>query len=167
VRELAGKTAFLTGGASGIGFALGRAFAEAGMKVTLADIETDALAAAVTSLHDFGPDVRGVTCDVADSASVEHAARASYEAFGNVHVVCNNAGVVGGSGIDNILLDNWRRCSTSTSWESFTASDARSGDEGAPLPSSCTSLPSFCRPLTLYCPPIRAAELLHARITRC
>src|SRR5713101_4951396 len=92
MRELAGKTAFVTGGASGIGFALGVAFAQAGMKVMLADIETDALAAAVKSLDNFGSDVRGVTCDVADPLSVEHAARASYEAFGNVHVVCNNAG---------------------------------------------------------------------------
>jgi NAD(P)-dependent dehydrogenase (short-subunit alcohol dehydrogenase family) len=108
MRELAGKTAFVTGGASGIGLALGRAFTEAGMKVMLADIETDALAAAVNSLRDFGPDVRGVTCDVADPDRVERAAKASYEAFGNVHVVCNNAGVAGGSGIDNISLDNWR-----------------------------------------------------------
>lgn len=108
MRELAGKTAFVTGGASGIGFALGRVFAEAGMKIILADIETDALAAAVESLRDIGPDVRGVTCDVADPLSVERAAEASYEAFGNVHVVCNNAGVGGGSGIDDISLDNWR-----------------------------------------------------------
>jgi NAD(P)-dependent dehydrogenase (short-subunit alcohol dehydrogenase family) len=70
MRELAGKAAFVTGGASGIGFALGRAFASAGMKVMLADIETEALAAAVKSLHDVGPDVRGVTCDVADPLSV-------------------------------------------------------------------------------------------------
>jgi NAD(P)-dependent dehydrogenase (short-subunit alcohol dehydrogenase family) len=108
MRELAGKTAFVSGGASGIGFALGRAFAEAGMKVMLADIETDALAAAVKSLRKFGPDVRGVTCDVADPVSVERAAKASYEAFGNVHVVCNNAGVAGGGGIDNISIDTWR-----------------------------------------------------------
>jgi NAD(P)-dependent dehydrogenase (short-subunit alcohol dehydrogenase family) len=108
MRELAGRTAFVTGGASGIGFALGRAFAEARMKVMLADIETDALAAAVKRLQDFAPDVRGVTCDVADAVSVERAARASYEAFGNVHVICNNAGVAGGSGIDNISLDTWR-----------------------------------------------------------
>jgi NAD(P)-dependent dehydrogenase (short-subunit alcohol dehydrogenase family) len=108
MRELAGKTAFVTGGASGIGFALGRAFAEAGMKVVLADIETDALAAAVNSLRDLTPDVRGVTCDVADPVSVERAAKASYDAFGNVHVVCNNAGVGGGSGIENISLDTWR-----------------------------------------------------------
>src|SRR5260370_36493193 len=108
MRELAGKTAFVTGGAGGIGFALGQAFAQAGMKVMLADIETDALAAAVKSLHHIGPDIRGVSCDVADRVSVERAAEASYEAFGNIHVVCNNAGVAGGSGIDNISLDNWR-----------------------------------------------------------
>ena len=108
MQELAGKTAFVTGAASGIGFALSRAFAEAGMKVMLADIETDALTAAVESLRDFAPNVRGVGCDVADSASVERAAKASYEAFGNVHVVCNNAGVGGGSGIDTISLDTWR-----------------------------------------------------------
>ncbi len=108
MRKVAGKTAFVTGGASGIGFALGRAFAEAGMQVMLADIETDALAAAVKSLHDLAPDVCGVTCDVADPGSIEHAAKASFEAFGNVHVVSNNAGVGGGSGIDNISLDTWR-----------------------------------------------------------
>jgi len=108
MRKLAGKTAFVTGGAGGIGFALGRAFAEAGMKVMLADIETDALAAAVNSLRNSGPDVRGVLCDVADPSSVERAAEASYQAFGNVHVVCNNAGVAAAGGIDNISLDNWR-----------------------------------------------------------
>jgi NAD(P)-dependent dehydrogenase (short-subunit alcohol dehydrogenase family) len=108
MRELAGKTAFVTGGAGGIGLALGRAFAESGMKVMLADIETEALAAAVKSLHNSGPDVRGVLCDVADPVSVERAAEASYQAFGNVHVVCNNAGVAGGGGIEAISLDSWR-----------------------------------------------------------
>jgi NAD(P)-dependent dehydrogenase (short-subunit alcohol dehydrogenase family) len=108
MRDFAGKTAFVTGGASGIGLALGRAFAEAGMKVMLADIETDALATAVKNLHNFAPDVRGVLCDVTDPKNVERAAEAAYEAFGNVHVVCNNAGVGGGSGIDDISLDDWR-----------------------------------------------------------
>jgi NAD(P)-dependent dehydrogenase (short-subunit alcohol dehydrogenase family) len=108
MQELAGKTAFVTGGASGIGLALGRAFAQAGMKVMLADIEAEALAAAVKSLEDFSPDVRGVVCDVTDPVSVEQAAKASYEAFGKVHVVCNNAGVAAGGGIDTISLDNWR-----------------------------------------------------------
>src|SRR5215472_297097 len=74
----------------------------------LADIESDALAAAVKSLENLGPDIRGVTCDVADVASVERAAKKSYEAFGKVRVVCNNAGVGGLGGIDNTSLENWR-----------------------------------------------------------
>jgi NAD(P)-dependent dehydrogenase (short-subunit alcohol dehydrogenase family) len=108
MRELTDKTAFVTGGASGIGLALSRAFAQAGMKVMLADIETGALDAAVSSLHASGQNARGVICDVSDPESVEGAARATFQAFGNVHVVCNNAGVAGGGGIDTISLDNWR-----------------------------------------------------------
>lgn len=109
MQDLRGKAAFVTGGASGIGFALGRAFAEAGMKVMLADIEADALASAVEDLRAAGlPDALGVGCDVSDAASVERAAQATCKAFGNVHVVCNNAGVGGGSGLDNIALDTWR-----------------------------------------------------------
>jgi NAD(P)-dependent dehydrogenase (short-subunit alcohol dehydrogenase family) len=108
IRELTGKAAFVTGGASGIGFALGRTFAEAGMKVILADIEKDALGAAVESLHSFESDVRGVACDVTDPGSVERAAEAAHDAFGNIHVLCNNAGVTGREGIDDISLDNWR-----------------------------------------------------------
>ncbi|MGY2907830.1 SDR family NAD(P)-dependent oxidoreductase [Bradyrhizobium sp. URHC0002] len=108
MRELAGKTAFVTGGAAGIGLALGRAFAQSGMKVMLADIEADALQAAVKSLQEISPDISGTICDVADAASVERAAQASFDAFGHVHVVCNNAGVAAGGGIDHISLDNWR-----------------------------------------------------------
>ncbi|HEY1836292.1 MAG TPA: SDR family NAD(P)-dependent oxidoreductase [Rhizomicrobium sp.] len=108
MRELSGKTAFVTGGASGIGFALGNAFARTGMKVMLADIEADALNSAVKGQRDCGLDVRGVVCDVTDPASVARAAAATYKAFGNVHVVCNNAGVAGGGGIDDIALDTWR-----------------------------------------------------------
>jgi len=108
MREFAGKTAFVTGGAGGIGLALGRAFAQAGMKVMLADIEADALQAAVKSLREISPDIGGTICDVADAASVERAAQAAFDAFGKVHVVCNNAGVAAGGGIDHISLDNWR-----------------------------------------------------------
>jgi NAD(P)-dependent dehydrogenase (short-subunit alcohol dehydrogenase family) len=108
MREFVGKTAFVTGGAAGIGLALGRAFAQSGMKVMLADIEADALQAAVKSLQEISPDISGTICDVAEAASVERAAQAAFDAFGNVHVVCNNAGVAAGGGIDHISLDNWR-----------------------------------------------------------
>src|SRR3954469_12791847 len=104
----AGKTAFVTGGASGIGLALGRAFAQAGMNVMLADIEADALREAAESLSAIRPKVRTVSCDVADQESVDSAAQATIEAFGKVHVVCNNAGVAAAGGIDAISLDNWR-----------------------------------------------------------
>jgi len=108
MRDFAGKTAFVTGGAEGIGLALGRAFAQSGMKVMLADIGADALQAAVKSLREISPDISGTICDVADAASVERAAQAAFDAFGKVHVVCNNAGVAAGGGIDHISLDNWR-----------------------------------------------------------
>jgi NAD(P)-dependent dehydrogenase (short-subunit alcohol dehydrogenase family) len=108
MKDLVGKTAFVTGGANGIGLALGQAFAEAGMNVMLADIEQTALATAVEGLRHHGSKVRGITCDVADADSVEKAAAETFEIFGNVHVLCNNAGVAGGSGIDDISLNTWR-----------------------------------------------------------
>ena len=108
MRELAGKAAFVTGAASGIGLAMATAFAREGMKVMLADAETGALDKAVDALRGGGADVHGVVCDVADPSSVDRAAEASFRAFGNVHVVCNNAGVAAGGGIDQISVDDWR-----------------------------------------------------------
>ena len=81
MRELAGKAAFVTGGASGIGLAMATAFAREGMKVMLADVEPLALDRAVDALRGSGADVRGVVCDVADPASVDRAAEAAFGAF--------------------------------------------------------------------------------------
>ena len=108
MQDLVGKTEVVTGGASGVGLALGRAFAEAGMNVMIADIEANALAVAVESLRSIGPDVRGVECDVTYPASMERAADTTQDAFGNVHVLCNNAGVAAGSGVDNLSIETWR-----------------------------------------------------------
>lgn len=108
MQDLTGKTAFITGGASGIGFAMAQAFVTKGMKVMLADIEAEPLDAAVAKLKEITPHVRGVQCDVADFNSVDRAARETFEAFGNVHIVCNNAGVGGDGSVDNISLDTWR-----------------------------------------------------------
>jgi NAD(P)-dependent dehydrogenase (short-subunit alcohol dehydrogenase family) len=103
------KAAFVTGGASGIGLALGRALAEAGARVMLADVEERALDDAVAGLNGGNlPEVRGIICDVRDYAAVERAAQAAIDAFGKVHVVCNNAGVGGRSGADGISLQDWR-----------------------------------------------------------
>jgi NAD(P)-dependent dehydrogenase (short-subunit alcohol dehydrogenase family) len=108
MRDFAGKTAFVTGGASGIGLSMGYAFAEAGMRVMLADIEAKPLEQAVAAFKGNLPEVRGVVCDVRDYAAVERAAQLTLEAFGKVHVVCNNAGVTGASGAENISLQDWR-----------------------------------------------------------
>jgi NAD(P)-dependent dehydrogenase (short-subunit alcohol dehydrogenase family) len=108
MREFKGKTAFVTGGASGIGLAMVKAFAENGMNVMLADVEPNALDAALKDLNQYGNHVRGVACDVADPDSVERAAQASFAAFGKVHILCNNAGVAAGSGIDTISVESWR-----------------------------------------------------------
>ncbi|WFU59316.1 SDR family NAD(P)-dependent oxidoreductase [Bradyrhizobium pachyrhizi] len=84
------------------------AFAREGMKVMLADIETGPLDKAVDALRAGGADVHGVVCDVADPLSVDRAAEASFRAFGKVHVVCNNAGVAAGGGIEQISIESWR-----------------------------------------------------------
>lgn len=108
MREFKGKTAFVTGGASGIGLAMATAFLQEGMQVMLADLEPGALDQALKGLSQFGAAVRGVHCDVADPDSVERAAQTTFGAFGKVHVLCNNAGVAAGGGIDTISVDNWR-----------------------------------------------------------
>ena len=108
MREFKGKTAFVTGGASGIGLSMAKAFAEAGMNVMLADVEQGALDQSLKDLSQYGNHVLGIACDVADPDQVERAAQATFSAFGKVHVLCNNAGVAAGGGIDQISVDNWR-----------------------------------------------------------
>jgi NAD(P)-dependent dehydrogenase (short-subunit alcohol dehydrogenase family) len=97
VRDLAGKVAVVTGGASGIGLAMARRFAAEQMRVVLADIEKPALDRATEDLASAGAEVVGIVTDVAEHASVVGLHDAVLDRFGAVHVVCNNAGVVGGS----------------------------------------------------------------------
>ena len=108
MRDLPGLTAFVTGAASGIGFALARAFAEESMNVMLVDIEAPALESAVARLAAHAPRIASVVCDVSDHASVLRAAQLTAAAFGPVHILCNNAGVAGGSGIEAISTETWR-----------------------------------------------------------
>ncbi len=97
MEELRGKVAVVTGAASGIGLGLAERFAAEGMKVVLADIEAKPLDAAVERLRGEGAEVIGVVTDVVDAASVQALADRTIEAFGAVHVVCNNAGVMTGA----------------------------------------------------------------------
>jgi NAD(P)-dependent dehydrogenase (short-subunit alcohol dehydrogenase family) len=97
MRELADRVAVVTGGASGLGLGTARAFAEQGMKLVLADVEEDALDAAVRSLAEGGAHVLGVPCDVSKRASVDAVRDRALAQYGAVHVLCNNAGVGGSS----------------------------------------------------------------------
>jgi NAD(P)-dependent dehydrogenase (short-subunit alcohol dehydrogenase family) len=107
MQQFQGKTAFVTGGASGIGFAMAKAFGAAGMNVMLADIEREPLEKAVEDLRQRQVRVEGVHCDVAERASVNDAAKATIDAFGKVHVVCNNAGVGGGGPVGTLKPGDW------------------------------------------------------------
>lgn len=111
MQDLTGKTAVITGGASGIGLAMAQRFAQAGMKLVLADVEEPALDAAVSGLEAAGAEAIGVVTDVSDAASMEALAAKANEAFGSVHILCNNAGVGGnsdGSGGPGIDLAEWK-----------------------------------------------------------
>jgi NAD(P)-dependent dehydrogenase (short-subunit alcohol dehydrogenase family) len=96
VKELAGKTAFVTGAASGIGLGIATAFAQAGAKVMLCDIEEAALSAALKQLRLTNVDVDGVKADVSLKAELAAAAEATTARYGKVHILVNNAGVGGG-----------------------------------------------------------------------
>jgi NAD(P)-dependent dehydrogenase (short-subunit alcohol dehydrogenase family) len=96
MKELAGRTAFVTGAASGIGLGIATALAQAGIKVMLCDIEEKALEQAVSRLKSTNADVDGVRADVSLKAELQAAADATVARYGKVHILVNNAGVGGG-----------------------------------------------------------------------
>lgn len=104
MRNFSGKTAFITGAASGIGFGMARVFATEGMRVVLADINAP-------DLSQFAPGVAlAVDVDVTDRESVEAGARVAIERFGAIDIVCANAGVGNGSGhVADPDDADWRR----------------------------------------------------------
>ncbi len=106
--ELNGKTAVITGGASGIGRAMARRFAAAGADVVIGDIEEPAITATVDELVAAGTEALGVRCDVADAESVDSLRDATVERFGGVDVVCLNAGVAAGGPMHELALIDWR-----------------------------------------------------------
>lgn len=107
MQDLKGKTAFITGGASGLGLAMAHALGEAGMNIMLADIEVQPLAEAVADLEARQIRAASVICDVSDRKAMEAAAARTIEAFGKVHLVANNAGVGVGGPVGDIKPADW------------------------------------------------------------
>ena len=109
MQDFKGKTAVITGGASGIGFGMAEVFAEEQMNIVLADIEASALEEAVARLESRQVSVKGVVTDTMRRESVANALAEATATFGNVHLLCNNAGVAGGQGLTWETPDeDWR-----------------------------------------------------------
>ena len=107
MRNFAGKTAFVTGGASGIGLGIATALLSEGMNVVIGDVNEAHLADARGELPDAN--VSFVHVDVTDRESVARAAVAAVAAFGKVHVLCNNAGIAGGGAVADAGFADWDR----------------------------------------------------------
>jgi NAD(P)-dependent dehydrogenase (short-subunit alcohol dehydrogenase family) len=138
MQQLEGRVAVVTGGAGGIGRAMGERFAAEGMKVVLADVQPDLLDGTVKELGDGGADVIGVATDVTDYASVEALRDATLRTYGSVHVVCNNAGI--GAGAEGPMwhheLNDWAWAMAVNVWgvihgiNAFVPAMLDGGDEG-------------------------------------
>lgn len=110
IETLDGKVAVVTGGGGGLGRAMGERFAHEGMRVVLADVQRPVLDATVDDLRAQGFDVTGVVTDVSQWDQVENLRERALDAYGRVHVLCNNAGIgVGAEGrIWEHELNDWR-----------------------------------------------------------
>ncbi len=108
MEDLNGKVAFVTGGASGIGLGIAKAFLKQGMRVAIADINADTLEQAKEKLE-HPSDLCAVRVDVSDRAALERAADEAEAAFGKIHVLCNNAGIAC-SGPGHVApVEQWQR----------------------------------------------------------
>jgi len=102
------RIAVITGGASGIGLGMARAFAKRGMKLVLADLDKDAMSAAESEFKAKNVDVVTRFCDVSKLEDVEALAEFTMETFGAVHVLCNNAGVGIPTPTHKMKLQDWK-----------------------------------------------------------
>ncbi len=107
MQDVQGKTAFITGGASGMGLGMARAFASNGMKVVIADIRQEALDEAMAEFAGTNHAVHPVRLDVTDRANFAAAADEAEARFGNIHVLCNNAGIGVTGPIKDATFDDW------------------------------------------------------------
>lgn len=108
LQHIKGKTAYVSGAASGIGFGVASALAQAGANIAMVDIREDALAEARARLHNLGAHVETFVSDVSDAAMLEETGAAIEAKFGPIHIVCNNAGVsMLGVRLEEIPRSDW------------------------------------------------------------
>ncbi|HIE89136.1 MAG: SDR family NAD(P)-dependent oxidoreductase [bacterium] len=107
MQDFFGRTAVITGGASGIGLGMARSFAGRGMQLVLADLDEELLKAAEKEFSEAGTSVECQVCDVSKLEDVERLAEVTMGRFGAVHVVCSNAGVGIPTSARNVKLADW------------------------------------------------------------
>ena len=107
MQDFLGRTAVITGGASGIGLGMARSFARRGMQLVLADLDEELLKAAEEEFTEAGTSVVCQVCDVSKLEDVERLAEVTMDSFGAVHVVCSNAGVGIPTSARNVKLADW------------------------------------------------------------
>ncbi|MHA2037055.1 MAG: SDR family NAD(P)-dependent oxidoreductase [Promethearchaeota archaeon] len=107
MKEFKDKVAVITGSASGIGLGIARRAVKEGMKVVLADIEEEALKQREEELKSAGAEVISVVTDVSKLENIEKLAQKTIEAFGEVHLLCNNAGVAAPGALWECILNDW------------------------------------------------------------
>ncbi len=136
MERLEGRTAVVTGAASGIGLSVVEAFAAAGMRVVMADIAEEPLRSHAARLAGQGAEVVAVAADVRDPHAVERVGAVAIERFGKLHVAVNNAGVVNGGYSWEIPLEDWHRVIDIDLWgvihgiRAFVPRMLASGEEG-------------------------------------
>ncbi|MEH6589627.1 MAG: SDR family NAD(P)-dependent oxidoreductase [Halioglobus sp.] len=108
MQDFQDKVAVVTGAASGIGLATATRFAQEGMKVVLADIQSDALYTAVSALQSAGHDAIGVRTDVSQRQQLQNLADQAINAYGKVNIVHNNAGVVRAGTLEELTDEDWQ-----------------------------------------------------------
>jgi len=107
LEKLAGKTAIVTGGGSGIGKAIARSFAQEGAKVIIAARDVQKLTEAARDLAVDGAKVVPIPTDVTDEAQVDALFKRAIQLFESVDILVNNAGVVDGGPLDEMSVDTW------------------------------------------------------------
>ena len=108
LRRFAGKTAVITGGATGVGFAAARRFAEEGASVVIAGRRVDVLKEAAEVLRSEGADVHFVDCDVSDAEQVRRLMEEAEGAFGGIDILVNNAAAFKPGRFMDTEYDEWR-----------------------------------------------------------
>jgi NAD(P)-dependent dehydrogenase (short-subunit alcohol dehydrogenase family) len=116
MKEFEGRVGVVTGAGRGIGLAMAEAMARRGMRVVLSDLEPAEPERVANALRADGSEVVGMVCDVSDPSQVEELAARTFERFGRVDLLCNNAGVVAGGRTWDISLDDWRRVLSVNLW---------------------------------------------------